>query len=122
MINKNDLRVGNYIERYNKVTGIEDVVQVDGGTPFLAFKGMATLIFNPIPLTEEWMLNFGFNVSEGLFGESYTLNDISILTATKGNLCFCWDRFMKEIKYVHQLQNLYFALTGEEITLHNGSI
>jgi len=27
---------------------------------------------------------------------------------------------VQEIKYVHQLQNLYFALSGEELTLNNG--
>lgn len=31
--------------------------------------------------------------------------------------CFTDGTFAAEIKHVHQLQNLYFALTGEELTL-----
>lgn len=29
----------------------------------------------------------------------------------------CYKEYNIEIKYVHQLQNLYFALTGEELTI-----
>jgi hypothetical protein len=72
----------------------------------------------PIPLTEEWLLKFGFEkekpdylwwrlngVTINVFnGEAYKLN-------TGGYT------FYRHFKHVHQLQNLYFALTGEELTL-----
>jgi len=71
-----------------------------------------------IPLTEEWVLKLGFKnktiyikgiclylVNEGMSGgfqdNEYGINEYV------------------DIKYVHQLQNLYFALTGEELTLNN---
>jgi hypothetical protein len=71
-------------------------------------------VYEPIPLTEEWLLKFGFeewdkNAWQKGFDLSihkidsifwYNNNGINVL-----------------IKYVHQLQNLCFALTGEELTL-----
>jgi hypothetical protein len=79
--------------------------------------------YKPIPLTEEWLLKFGFEINrqtkeenniwrcyseEGFFeveqiGSSFFLDD---------NHCYG-----TKINYVHQLQNLYFALTGEELVV-----
>lgn len=73
----------------------------------------------PIPLTEEWLLRFGFEnnyiqyewtnwgmwVEKGLAYEYIVSHGFA---NTKSELI--------SIKYVHQLQNLYFALTGEELT------
>lgn len=78
----------------------------------------------PIPLTEEWLLKFGFDkwndycycnskiAVEGLFKK---FNE-SICLLRCGN-----DDYVEltEIKYVNQLQNLYFALTGEELEINN---
>ena len=68
----------------------------------------------PIPLTEEWLLKFGFErLGSGRFDFktfTYYLHDGSFYNKTS-RLC--------TIKYVHQLQNLYFALTGEELTIKN---
>lgn len=59
--------------------------------------------FSPLPITEECLKKFGFdsklaqfNVKGRFILDGYGMNEI-------------------EIKYVHQLQNLYFALTGEEL-------
>ena len=65
---------------------------------------------NPIPLTEEWLVKFGFEEhSEGKYSINkkfvmYVPEMIHYLTYTK-------------LKYVHQLQNLYFAITNKELTL-----
>ena len=70
----------------------------------------------PIPLTEEWLFRFGF-----------VYNPHSIEFHGKNMIFHNWikDRGYvswgsTQIKYVHQLQNLYFALTGEELT-HGGN-
>ena len=70
----------------------------------------------PIPLTEEWLIKFGFEESE-VFVKVFLLNQIPIgygYAYRKG-----WQIMPEgiEIKHVHQLQNLYFALTGEELTI-----
>jgi len=66
----------------------------------------------PIPLTEEWLLKFGFEIKQSRFGNEY-LGKINLYTTSDKNIVFCYDGYLKGIKYVHQLQNLYFALTGK---------
>lgn len=84
----------------------------------------------PIPLTKEWLLKFGFEktyakncykISLGKFIEHY----LCITLVDKGNIVTLLDNYgEKEVlmvftsrisEYVHQLQNLYFALTGTEL-------
>jgi hypothetical protein len=79
--------------------------------------------YKPIPLTEERLLKFGFEKRGHVkfLGEAYqrfvlgrngiySVNEIAyIYEINDHDLC--------EIKYAHQLQNLYFALTGEELSL-----
>ena len=72
----------------------------------------------PIPLTEEWLLKFGFvsNPYQDIYyiknGDNSFVIDIN---KTRGKLELFWKHI--DLKYVHQLQNLYFALTGEELTI-----
>ena len=77
--------------------------------------------FDPVPLTEEWLVKFGFEMHRG--GVSYDKNKLSIylgdtiLSGPNGRTYFnSWAILEYSPKYVHQLQNLYFALTGEELT------
>jgi len=70
----------------------------------------------PIPLTEEWLVKFGFEIKQGRFGNEY-FGKINLYTASDKKIVFCYDDCLKGINYVHQLQNLYFALIGEELTL-----
>jgi len=72
--------------------------------------------YEPIPLTEEWLLKFGFekiNVNERYWVKSVCL----IHQRHDEGLDYLPSPFGPVIKYeyVHQLQNLYFALTGEEL-------
>jgi len=77
--------------------------------------------FTPIPLTEEWLERFGFELDyEGDYILAwrgvvlyFRLSDMSLRRdyKQKNKLSII------PIDYVHQLQNLYFALTGEELTL-----
>jgi hypothetical protein len=67
---------------------------------------------SPIPLTEEWLIKFGFD------GQDYNLFTIEL---SRNQFMMLKDEWLIVIsnncKYVHQLQNLYFALTGEELTI-----
>jgi hypothetical protein len=73
----------------------------------------------PIPLNEQWLLNFGFekNIYTELFKKNGHQIDLSVIKC----LFYLTETadWYKEIEYVHQLQNLYHALTGEELTLKN---
>jgi len=71
---------------------------------------------SPIPLTEEWLIKFGFVKHKDRF--EYKIKEFRIcLNSDSNEYVFPdWDVFdYLQIKYVHQLQNLYFALTGEEL-------
>lgn len=72
--------------------------------------------FRPIKITEEWLLKFGFKEGEWKDKTNsqylYHANDtLHISDVRDVNYSF-----ESPCKYVHQLQNLYFALTGEELT------
>jgi len=70
--------------------------------------------FTPIPLSEQWLVKFGFEEVERYGKGVWMVHDfILIFYPDECLLCDC-DIDVK-IKHVHQLQNLYFALTGEEL-------
>ena len=86
---------------------------------------------NPIPLTEQWLLDFGFE-DEG--GDDYivTKGENSLLLSVEKDsirvfLIYLYGTynseytFLEDILYVHQLQNLYFALTQKELILKERS-
>lgn len=84
----------------------------------------------PIPLTEEWLLKLGFEEKGDNKEESYFLlygfhlenraNDKFSLNINKEDFgCWWIDQYLKELKYVHQLQNIFFCITGEELTIKN---
>ena len=82
--------------------------------------------FRPIKLTEEWLLKFGFYKSDlspyNRWVHEY--NDFEIEIQGDKYAYVLWGgesapfltQFLGHSKHVHQLQNLYFALTGEELT------
>lgn len=79
----------------------------------------------PIPLTEDWLKKFGFE-KDSHFKNRFS---IDIIEGEKLLLILHINIHSKEfeinaghktlcvLEYVHQLQNLYHALTGEELTL-----
>lgn len=87
----------------------------------------------PIPLTEEWLVKFGFvgldfYFESNLFSGYQRGNEFPELSFYIGaNISDAWEVYIqssyqetiqiKYIKHVHQLQNLYFALTGKELTM-----
>ena len=62
--------------------------------------------YKPIPLTKEWLKRFNWNPPKDI-GVSFSL--------TTDEIHFVAGNYYKKIKHVHQLQNLYFAITGEEL-------
>lgn len=76
----------------------------------------------PIPLTEEMIFRCGFE-EIGMYRNVYHRDNIRIHTDKTGRigkvLFLMYNdnnlAFEKEISSVHQLQNLYFALKGEEL-------
>ena len=70
----------------------------------------------PIPLTEEWLLHFRFKYYRSW--NYWQIKGQHRLKVHSSNIGFYFrERFHFEIQHVHQLQNLYFALTGEELII-----
>jgi hypothetical protein len=134
MIKAKEIRIGNYITEVTAFDGFYASV-VSIGVDTCIYGVGYTALFDklaPIPLTEKWLLDFGFIKSKDNYGNTYHILD------SNGFECIFtishWNRVDKSSKwynkwntkgllkgnrlqYVHQLQNLYFALTGEELTL-----
>jgi hypothetical protein len=80
--------------------------------------------FEPIPLTEEWLIKFGF-YNKGKTNNTFYRDLLKVdqalyfpyIVKHKGLHLSISGKKIKRIKHVHQLQNLYFALTGEELTI-----
>ena len=131
-LSSQELRIGNFVQYggvINKVYLIShNYFQVES-TDIPTFTANKNRAAEPIPLTEEWLLRFGFHLRDG-FSNTFKLNvekhqyDCSEITYSEkeGLLRFSNGQekgatLIPYINYVHQLQNLYFALTGEELTL-----
>jgi hypothetical protein len=78
-------------------------------------------IMNYIPLTEQWLIDFGFKeeIKLGNVISSYNVFKLEDFTYNSNHGWWYMNISLKnQPKYVHQLQNLYFALCGEELTLN----
>ena len=118
MIPANELRLGNKIL---KLAGY--VVEVDIDT-LIRIK-RSPQFYKPIPLTPEVLEKCGFenDISVGVWlKKNRPVELTSIAIWDKGNdvpYKFCMhDNKPFPIHSLHQLQNLYFALTGEELTVN----
>lgn len=121
-----ELRIGNWVKyshlienvlhEFDSISGIfeNNLVSIKS-RPYTAFTLDSV---NPITLTEEWLLKFGFE-EDGhdwyFMSAKDRFTDIGYSYSIKKNVFEVNECEMVEVKYVHQLQNLYFALTGEEL-------
>lgn len=123
-----ELRIGNWV--YLDDNGGRNY-QIDSGHDIDEIEG-----FNKdeycfgIPLTEEWLIKFGFevideNTFELTIGRKVFLVNLDDLNDGTGvnQLCYKYDIqcdymiLLDYYFYIHQLQNIYFALTGEELEI-----
>ena len=116
---KTELRIGNWVKTIEGEIQIQNGWEIDEGNET-----------HPIPLTEEWLERFKFNqFDDSDFFIPLGSDKSLILMNVRG---YWYPRIQQEaemshqyiqevnlnyIKHVHQLQNLYFALTGEELTI-----
>ena len=114
-----ELRIGNFVLFDNKKVEITGIVK--SGFYFDKQDFAINLLewFQPIPLTEEWLLKFGFvkTPTKYYIGDLNDLcnRDLDLVLTTNKNIISYQD-YLHPIHYVHSLQNLYFALTGKELT------
>jgi hypothetical protein len=75
----------------------------------------ANLDWKSMPITEDLLLGFGFKKCN-MLGFSIKTDDYEYIEFN--SVLLCWvNGTKKPIKYMHQLQNVYFALTQKELKL-----
>jgi hypothetical protein len=130
-----ELRIGNWVEVEGFCCTVSELNITDVTiTNHVAYENdVFCLLGNgvePIPLTEEWLLKFGFVKDAQIFDIQYYEKQFLKAATLSIQLCngICEKRnagigydlewiFIGDIIYVHQLQNLYHALTGKELTI-----
>lgn len=138
-----ELRIGNYLY-YEHTTHIVSGVHgnkvyswwVKDGKPVIEYEAKdisGTQVENPyidvisqyepIPLTEEWLIKLGFekltDSNDGFKNTTYTYTKgISFIVYFDGVRLSTNFWMGNEKHYVHQLQNLFYVLSGEELTLN----
>ena len=110
----NELRIGNWVDWNGENGVVSQILEHE-----VVFKcGEDTLIseLKPIELTEEILLKCGF--TENKFSYIYE-DDTRVSVYVNDNFFFCQidNVVINNIKFLHQLQNIYFALTNEELTI-----
>ena len=137
-----ELRIGNYVY-YEHTTHIVSGVHgnkvyswwVKDGQPVIEYEAKdisGTQVENPyidvisqyepIPLTEEWLIKLGFekltDSKDGFKNTTYTYTKgISFIVYFDGVRLSTNFWMGNEKYYIHQLQNLFYVLSGEELIL-----
>ena len=103
-----ELRLGNWYQWYAEGKYYYGQIQAKD------FVSDYILNFEPIPLSEEVLLKCGF-VRDGNT-DYYTCRKVGFtinLSGTIGYRTCIWSN--EHIKHIHQLQNLFYDITGEEL-------
>lgn len=132
MIKASELRIGNLLnwDCDNLCAGEGYVSEIyEHGFRFVSNKGCHPngdeyKEIKPIPITAEWLEKFGFDkITEGgdNFCDEYLKSPV-LIHCDGEDFWFGFDAGPKlrrnfAITSLHQLQNLYFALTGEELKI-----
>lgn len=112
----NELRIGNWV-KCSEIVDVDKTREIscwDFGT----YLSTDPEYYIPIPLTEEWLRSFGF-----VNGTTEKLKEVTHASIQYSAIEKMYHLYLGHhslsvyLKYVHQLQNLYFALTGEELTI-----
>lgn len=133
MVNANELRLGNLL--YGVSDRIETVKQITHTHTLKTHKAGLLMDgdladYSPIPITEDWLLKIGLVQDESgrLFQPSKEIHE-----KCEGDIGFkCPSFFFNSrlnrwmdcqtrvcVDYIHQVQNLVYALTGEELSDEN---
>lgn len=125
-----ELRIGNLVLVKGKFIGEiselrEVTISINGNSGVFTYEDI-----EPIPLTEEWLVKLGFEKrfdTEGCNLWDYE-SEMQKSWANRGQGFFCLANFIgdhgfwldlqsrRTIRCVHELQNLFNSITGEELT------
>ena len=123
--------------KINNLVSVNEIYRNEGDLLELNQNNFEALIINdtyrrifPIPLNEEWLFKMGFdNVRKNILMchneyHNNRINEGAFYVEPVGDAFNHWYLYHKvkmitsNIRHVHQLQNLFYALNGEELTLN----
>ena len=112
-----ELRIGNITEQGTVKTFYEHGIHVGFGKTHKFDE------VEPIPLTENWLENFGFKRIGGWVSDEdtevdkYAKDTLEVMISSREDTHIIIENFELDDISVNRLQNLYFALTGKELTI-----
>ena len=108
----NELRIGNWVEILGNSKRLDFFTTIQPSS----FSVNIDKTYGPIPLDEDWLLKFGFEKFEFDNGQpnQYRYSD-RLLVIRNGKIVDYGSS--TTLNYVHQLQNLFFAITQTELQL-----
>jgi hypothetical protein len=108
-----DFRIGNFVLYDNRIFKTEIISDLFPtiGTPAFSIGVVDWKNIHGIPITEDWLIKFGFEKRK----ECYVHFSFKLIDYKKYYI-FDWAvGGNTEIQFVHELQNLFFALTNNEL-------
>ena len=125
-----ELRIGNLIkeEKDGTIATVKGLpadryIQYSIGRHPKQIYGEPLSWFIPIPLTEDWLYKFGivelknYGIHSDYGFNNFSDHSFRITADGEGYWYYSNANTVIHLTHVHQLQNLYFALTGEELTI-----
>lgn len=111
-----DFRGGNYISHIIfgdcKIYGLDDETICIQRNDQDIKEWFESVEYEPILINDYWLIKLGFKKFKGN-NTDFFLDDFE--SSCNKELWF-WKGTQVKIKYVHELQNLYFVLTGRDLT------
>jgi hypothetical protein len=119
-MNSDELKVGNYVGATlaGNIGPSEDDIIVGNGLVLHTIESGVDIDnaewYFPIPLTEEWLVKFGFERKGNSY---YKGEDFDVFLSKSGHQASLNEHPLPScIEYIHQLQNLYVDLFEEKLT------
>lgn len=113
----NELRIGNWVQVNSPIMQVKEITDHTIGL-YMPGSEADPFLYDidevfPIPLSPEILEKCGFKKHNNY----YTKDEFYIFEAFNSGKCFSYstDQYYVELTSLHQLQNLYYSLTGEEL-------
>lgn len=137
MIRASGLRIGNLVYfngRYKEIGKVTAIATYESGHVNVSLNGRKDISYtlkeiSPIELTEEILLKCGLNIdfnkikdcSNSILEFEFVEDRIDLWITSKTDEDITVYSMLNHIKYLHQLQNLYHALTDQELTINKNN-